>query len=101
MAIWRQHRQLLAALAAAPERIVSFPRGDLRRSATRLPSRWLLPSLRVLSGQPGLQATRWESVSGAWLDRSPSYAAGLATAASWPVSRNGGSARSWPAAELG
>jgi inactivated superfamily I helicase len=44
----RQHRQLLAALAAAPERIVSFPRGDLRRSSTRLPSRWLLPSLRVL-----------------------------------------------------
>jgi len=73
----RQHRQLLAALAAAPERIVSFPRGDLRRSATRLPSRWLLPSLRALSGQPGLQATRWESVSGAWLDGSPSYAAGL------------------------
>ena len=68
---------LLAALAAAPERIVSFPRGDLRRSTTRLPSRWLLPSLRGLSGQPGLQATRWESVSGAWLDRSPSYAAGL------------------------
>jgi len=32
----RQHRQLLAALAAAPERIVSFPRGDLRRSSTRL-----------------------------------------------------------------
>jgi hypothetical protein len=57
---------------------VSFPRGDLRRSTTRLPSRWLLPSLRGLYGQPGLQATRWESVSGgAWLDRSPSYAAGL------------------------
>ena len=73
----RQHRQLLAALAAAPARIVSFPRGDLRRSSTRLPSRWLLPSLCVLSGRPGLQATRWESVSGARLDRSPSYAAGL------------------------
>jgi len=57
---------------------VSFPRGDLRRSSTRLPSRWLLPSLRGLSGQPGLQATRWESVSGgAWLDSPPSYAAGL------------------------
>ena len=73
----RQHRQLLAALAAAPERIVSVPRGDLRRSSVRLPSRWLLPSLRGLSGQPRLQATRWESVSGPWLDDSPSYAAGL------------------------
>ena len=68
----RQHRHLLAALAAAPARIVSFPRGDLRRSSTRLPSRWLLPSLRVLSGRPGLQATRRESVSGAgWTDRRP------------------------------
>ena len=74
----RQHRHLLAALAAAPERIVSFPRGDLRRSAARLPSRWLLPSLRVLSGEPGLQATRWETASGAWLTGSPSYAASLA-----------------------
>ena len=80
----RQHRQLLAALAAAPERIVSFPRGDLRRSAARLPSRWLLPSLRMLSGQPGLQATRWESVSGPWLDGSPSYAAGLTRASVLP-----------------
>ena len=76
----RQHRHLLAALAAAPERIVSFPRGDLRRSAARLPSRWLLPSLRVLSGEPGLQATRWETASGAWLTGSPSYAASLAQA---------------------
>jgi ATP-dependent helicase/nuclease subunit B len=80
----RQHRHLLAALAAAPERIVSFPRGDLRRSATRLPSRWLLPSLRVLSGEPGLQATRWESLSGAWLAGSPSYAASLARASVMP-----------------
>jgi hypothetical protein len=81
----RQHRQLLAALAAAPERIVSFPRGDLRRSSTRLPSRWLLPSLRALSG---LQATRWESVSGrcagpvlalcqAWQDRQRRHQATL------------------------
>ncbi len=74
----RQHRHLLAALAAAPERVASFPRGDLRRSTARLPSRWLLPSLRVLAGQPGLHASRWESVSGRWLAGSPSYAASLA-----------------------
>jgi hypothetical protein len=80
----RQHRQLLAALAAAPERIVSFPRGDLRRSTARLPSRWLLPSLRALSGQPRLQATGRESVSGRWLDGSPSYAAGLTSGSVLP-----------------
>ena len=49
----RQHRYLLAALAAAPERVASFPRGDLRRSTARLPSRWLLPSLRALAGRAG------------------------------------------------
>jgi len=48
----RQHRQLLAALAAAPERIVSFPRGDLRRSTTRLPSRWL-QAVRRRPARPG------------------------------------------------
>ena len=34
----------------------------------------------MLSGEPGLQATRWDSVSGAWLAGSPSYAASLARA---------------------
>jgi ATP-dependent helicase/nuclease subunit B len=74
----RQHRHLLAALVAAPERVASFPRGDLRRSTVRLPSRWLLPSLRALAGEPGLQASQWASVSGPWLAGSPSYAASLA-----------------------
>ena len=68
----RQHRQLLAALAAAPERIVSFPRGDLRRSSTRLPSRWLLPSLRVLSGRPGCRPPGGNrSAAAGWTDRRP------------------------------
>lgn len=73
----RQHRHLLAAFAAAPECVVSFPRGDLRRSSERLPSRWLLPSLRALSGEPALSATRWESLRGDWLTGSPSFPAGL------------------------
>jgi RecB family exonuclease len=73
----RQHRHLLAALAAAQEPVASFPRGDLRRSSVRLPSRWLLPSLRTLSGRPTLNATTWESVTGEWLTGSQSYAASL------------------------
>jgi hypothetical protein len=77
----QQHRYLLAALAAAPESVVSFPRGDLRRSTSRLPSRWLVPSLRKLSGDHTLAATRWESLKGPWLVSSPSYAAGLARTA--------------------
>ncbi|HEX6325606.1 MAG TPA: PD-(D/E)XK nuclease family protein [Jiangellaceae bacterium] len=73
----RQHRHLLAAFAAARLPVASFPRGDLRRSSVRLPSRWLLPSLRSLSGRPTLNATTWESVTGEWLTGSQSYAASL------------------------
>jgi ATP-dependent helicase/nuclease subunit B len=51
----------LAAFAAAGmETVASLPRGDLRRSAQRLPSRWLLPTLRELSGDKNLAATAWE-----------------------------------------
>jgi ATP-dependent helicase/nuclease subunit B len=73
----RQHRHVLAALAAAPEgsRVLSFPRGDLRSGGTRVPSRWLLPTLRALAGDGGLQATQWESVPG--LHELPSYAGAL------------------------
>lgn len=77
----RQHRHLLAAMASAPECVVSFPRGDLRRGGARLPSRWLLPSLRALSGNPGLAATQWNTAAGEWQVGSPSFASGLATAA--------------------
>ena len=72
----RVHRHLLAALAAAPDVTVSFPRGDLRRSSARLPSRWLLPTLRALAGDDTVDATRWQTVPG--LIGSPSYAAELA-----------------------
>ncbi|HET9143273.1 hypothetical protein, partial [Actinophytocola sp.] len=43
----RTHRQLLAALAAAPPggRTLSYPRGDLRRGGSRVGSRWLAPTL--------------------------------------------------------
>ncbi|MDP9183413.1 MAG: PD-(D/E)XK nuclease family protein, partial [Actinomycetota bacterium] len=54
----RTHRQVLAALGGAKEgAVVSLPRGDLRRGGDRVPSRWVLPSLRVLTGVPELQAT--------------------------------------------
>jgi ATP-dependent helicase/nuclease subunit B len=56
----RQHRMLLAALASAPTAIASFPRGDLRRSTDRIPSRFILPSLRHLRGDHRLAATEWE-----------------------------------------
>jgi hypothetical protein len=57
----RQHGQLLAALAGARTRLATFPRGDQRRTGERLPSRWLLPTLRALTGDPALQAGSWHA----------------------------------------
>ena len=75
-----RHRQLLAAFETASRVTASFPRGDLRRSSERLPSRWLLPSLRRLSGNPDLAATKWAQgvdASEGWLHSSPSFAASV------------------------
>ncbi len=71
-----KHRHLLAAFAAARvESVASFPRGDLRRSTGRLPSRLLLPSLRELCGDTSLAATAW--------DRPDIYAGRLVSAGSF------------------
>jgi RecB family exonuclease len=58
-----KHRHLLAALASAPQVTASFPRGDLRRSSERLPSRFLLHTLRAITGNPHLAATEWDKPS--------------------------------------
>jgi ATP-dependent helicase/nuclease subunit B len=80
-------RSLLAALTCAPLVVASFPRGDLRRHTERLPSRWLLPTLRQLSGNPVLAATEWKQADShwaepdpaGWLWTSPSFAGSLRT----------------------
>lgn len=47
------HRRFLASLAAASgERTLLYPRGDLRRTADRLPSRWLLEAAQGLQAPP-------------------------------------------------
>lgn len=74
-----KHRQLLAAFDAAPRVVASFPRGDLRRSTGRLPSRWLLPTLRDLADDHTLAATAWETITSDRLRASPSYARSLMT----------------------
>lgn len=76
------HRQLLAAFASAPEVVASFPRGDLRRSAVRLPSRFLLPTLRRLANDAALPATEWERADyGEAMVTSGSFAGELLTTA--------------------
>ncbi|WP_347978203.1 PD-(D/E)XK nuclease family protein [Microbacterium sp. ProA8] len=56
---------LAAALHAAPVSTASFARGDLRRSTERLPSRWLMPTIRALAGLPTLPATKWDDAESA------------------------------------
>lgn len=59
------HRGFLAVMAAAGETVLSFPRGDLRRSAERAPSRWLLDSVeahdevRPAADELGRQTSAW------------------------------------------
>ena len=48
--IAEQHRDFLAALSCVSDRAtLLFPRGDLRRNAENVPSRWLLPTARKLT----------------------------------------------------
>ncbi|HEU4948297.1 MAG TPA: PD-(D/E)XK nuclease family protein [Kribbella sp.] len=77
-----KQRHLLAAFAAGESRVVaSFPRGDLRRSSRRLPTRWLLGTLRELSGDHALAATEWDRTSyGDRMVTSASFAHSLTTA---------------------
>jgi hypothetical protein len=71
------HRRLLAALAAARSRVVlSYPRGDLRRSAERVPSRWLV---ELASERAGRKLWSGDLAEGAAdVDHVPSFAAGVA-----------------------
>ncbi|MEU4607234.1 PD-(D/E)XK nuclease family protein [Kribbella sp. NPDC023972] len=77
-----KQRHLLVAFSAGARKVVaSFPRGDLRRSSRRLPTRWLLGTLRSLTGEHALAATEWDQAEyGDRLLTSASYAGSLTTA---------------------
>lgn len=68
-----EHRHLLAALAAADHRVLSFPRGDLRRSTERPPSRWLLDTVARRRGDGVRELDR----SAPWFCEVRSFAGGL------------------------
>ncbi len=79
-----QHHALLAALAAAPEQVVLMPRGDLRQSRLRIPSRWLLDSVSVAAGR-GVTTKTFDEPDLPGVQRVASFAAGIA-GATHPVS---------------
>ena len=78
-AIHDDHRYLLAAVAAAPEAVFIFPRGDLRRHGDRSASRWLLADAAQRSHRDAVFTADLPSLAGSWLTTVASYAAGLAT----------------------
>lgn len=72
----RQHRELLAALASGADQWLGVPRGDLRRSNERVPSRWVLDVASALAG------ARWwaDELLAAdvpWVEPVASFAAGV------------------------
>ena len=72
--VGREQRRLLAALAAAPAHLLCFPRGDLRASSERVPSRWLADVAGALGGAAvpsGAVAPRGDAP---WLETVPSFA---------------------------
>jgi hypothetical protein len=78
----RQHHQLLAALAGARRQVLCVPRGDLRRSVERVPSRWVLDLATHLAADGTTDPARWwaPDLLGArvpWVHHVASFDAGL------------------------
>jgi RecB family exonuclease len=72
----RQHRELLATLAGADRHLLCVPRGDLRRSADRVPSRWVAELAGRLAGEP-VHGSDLPPGQQPWLEEVASFDAGL------------------------
>ncbi|MDQ1446402.1 MAG: ATP-dependent helicase/nuclease subunit, partial [Acidimicrobiaceae bacterium] len=72
------HDDLLAALAAAGERVLLWPRFDPRRGRERLPSRWLLHAAQSLTGASMLSAEDLAGAGHPGIVTIASFEAGLA-----------------------
>lgn len=74
--VGRQHHHLLAALAGAHRQVLCIPRGDLRRSSLRVPSRW---ACDVATALAGVTVSPGELLAGRhpWLRHVPSFDAGV------------------------
>jgi RecB family exonuclease len=72
------HRMLLAALASCEgPRVLLFPRGDLRRTTDRMPSRFLLDTVEALAGERRY-GDDLDTLDAEWYRAVPSFAAGIA-----------------------
>ena len=72
-----ERRDYLAALAVAPERVLLFPRADLRGQRGKLPAHWLLETVSQLEGR-ALFSTDLETLPPReWFTIVPSFEAAL------------------------
>lgn len=77
-----ERRTFLAALSAADESVLTFPRSDPREQRPKLPARWLLESASALAGEMMGAARLFEQESCEWLTVIESFeSATLAAAA--------------------
>jgi ATP-dependent helicase/nuclease subunit B len=72
-----ERREYLAALAAAPERVLLYPRADVRGQRGKLPSRWLLEEASRLEGKTLYSSDLDPPPSREWLTVVPSFQAAL------------------------
>ena len=72
-----ERRDYLAALATAPERVLVFPRADLRGQRGKLPARWLLETASQLAGRT-VFSKDLESLKTPWYSVVPSFEGALA-----------------------
>src|SRR5918996_981150 len=70
----REQRRVLAALAAADHHLLCAPRGDLRASSERVPSRWLAELTGDPGGADGATVTHTDVGAGARVEHVPSFA---------------------------
>ncbi len=77
----REREQFLAALLAAPRRVISYPRADVRAQQARLPSRWLLESATALNAGERVYASRISEADRTIVAATPSFEGALTSAA--------------------
>ncbi|MGI8757095.1 MAG: PD-(D/E)XK nuclease family protein [Acidimicrobiales bacterium] len=76
----RLHHHFLAVMSGAREQVLCVPKGDLRRSRDRVPSRWALDVASELAGRTMWSADLLAEPAHDWLSHVASFDAGLRTA---------------------
>ncbi len=76
----RERSDFLAALHAAPQRIISYPRADVRDQQARLPSRWLLESATSLNGGEPIYASKIGEADSQVVSATPSFERAIVSA---------------------